>query len=315
MGCPADNLQWENHIHRHCQHHREKHEEMCVSVSTPHARGLTLDPMHGASSLFWKNAEEEECHAFGRLLTTPSCPQGACINTRSSVPIGAQQRLQPTPHKMMVFSHNKRGIFLNNLYQTKPLSARAQRKPATAPRREEHHGARQGAGPRGPEGGRQRHDDTHRQRCHVHLQCLLGELPSLLFSRAHPQASSAASAEAVYHVESRILLTRVCARINIINRAPSISRAVLRPILCGVGQTHRYIYLSAYLSAFYLPSSTRQEDPRIDHTVLKCNKDDHVITIASAGEEIAQLLLYDYQQRCWDCSPCWSFLSGLRWQT
>ena len=26
-----------------------------------------------------------------------------------------------------------------------------------------------------------------------------------------------------------------------------------------------------------------QEDPRIDHTVLKCTRDDHVITIASAG--------------------------------
>jgi len=176
-------------------------------------------------------AEEEECHAFGRLLTAPLCPQGARLNTRSSVPIGAQQRLQPSPHKMMAFSYNKRGVFLNIWYQTEPLSARAQRKPVTAPRREEHHGARQGAGPRGPEGGRQRHDDTHRQRCHVHLQCLLGELPSLLFSLANPQASSALSVEAVYHVASRIRLTRVGARMNIIHRAPCISCAVLRPIV------------------------------------------------------------------------------------
>jgi hypothetical protein len=32
-----------------------------------------------------------------------------------------------------------------------------------------------------------------------------------------------------------------------------------------------------------------QEDPRIDHTVLKCNRDDHVITIASAGQQLRGL--------------------------
>jgi len=33
------------------------------------------------------------------------------------------------------------------------------------------------------------------------------------------------------------------------------------------------------------------EDPRIDHTVLKCNRDDHVITIASAGDNAFDYLI------------------------
>jgi len=122
------------------------------------------------------------------------------------------------------------------------LSARAQRKPVTAPRKEEHHGARQGAGPRGAEGGQQRHDNTHWQRCHVHLQCLLDELPSLLFLLDHPQAFSAASAEAVYHVASRICLTRVCARMSIIHRAQYISCAHLKASSAASAEVKALLY-------------------------------------------------------------------------
>ena len=41
-----------------------------------------------------------------------------------------------------------------------------------------------------------------------------------------------------------------------------------------------------------------QEDPRIDHTVLKCTKDDHVITIASAGDMTVAF------------ESCWCFQRG-----
>ncbi|KAJ1482830.1 hypothetical protein T484DRAFT_1802722 [Baffinella frigidus] len=54
-----------------------------------------------------------------------------------------------------------------------------------------------------------------------------------------------------------------------INRV--VHKAADRIMMAIVGNDHTYIYNVSW------------EDPRIDHTVLKCDASDHVITIASAG--------------------------------